>query len=196
MKEIVFFSHNKYKIDEVTKILQNNKIRILTLNDLPDINKPKETGKTFKENAMIKSTFGFKSFGLPCFADDSGICIGALDNQPGIKSKRFQIENGGLKKTFNMIINQTKIKKNYKAFFQTSVALTIDNKNSEYFDGIIYGKISSKPLGSRGFHYDPIFIPSGANKTFAQMLDKEKNKISHRAIAMKKLKNFILNLID
>ena len=196
MKEIVFFSHNKNKINEVIKILQNYQIKILTLYDFPNIYKPKETGKTFKDNALIKSTFGFKSFGLPCFADDSGICISALDNLPGIKSKRFQIEHGGLDKTFKMIINQTKKKNNYKAFFQTSIALTIDNQNSVCFDGIVYGKITSKPIGSRGFHYDPIFIPDGTNKTFAQMLEEEKNKISHRAIAIKKLKNFILNLID
>ena len=196
MKEIVFFSHNKYKINEVKKILQNYKIKILTLYDFPKTYKPEETGKTFKENAVIKSTFGFKSFGLPCFADDSGICISALNNQPGVKSKRFQIENGGFKKTFKMIINQTKIKKNYNAFFQTSIALTIDNKSSTCFDGVVSGKISKTPLGSQGFHYDPIFIPSGTKKTFAQMSEEEKNKISHRAIAIKKMKRFLLNLID
>ena len=196
MKEIVFFSHNKYKINEVKKILQDYKIKILTLYDFPKTYKPEETGKTFKENAVIKSTFGFKSFGLPCFADDSGICISALNNQPGVKSKRFQIENGGFKKTFKMIIHQTKIKKDYNAFFQTSIALTIDNQSSVYFDGVVSGKISKTPLGSQGFHYDPIFIPNGTNKTFAQMPEEEKNKISHRAIAIKKMKRFLLNLID
>ena len=196
MKEIVFFSHNKYKINEVINIFQNYNIKILTLHDFPDIDEPKETGKTFKENAMIKSTFGYKSFRLPCFADDSGICISALNNRPGIKSKRFQIENGGFNETFKIIINQTKIKKDYKAFFQTSIALTIDNQNSVCFEGIISGQISKKPLGSHGFHYDPIFIPDGTYKTFAQMNEDEKNKISHRSIAIKKLKNFILNLID
>ena len=121
MKEIIFFSHNKYKINEVINIFQNYNIKLLTLYDFPDIYNPEETGKTFKENAMIKSTFGFKFFGLPCFADDSGICISALNNLPGVKSKRFKIENGGFEKTFQIIINQTKIKKNYKAFFQTSI---------------------------------------------------------------------------
>ena len=196
MKELIFFSHNKHKINEVIKILQNNKIKILTLYDFPNTYKPKETGETFKDNALIKSTFGFKSFGLPCFADDSGICISAIKNLPGIKSKRFLLENGGLDQTFKMIINETKIKNNYKAFFQTSIALTIDNQHSVYFDGIVSGEISNKPLGSQGFDYDPIFIPCGTKKTFAQMSEKEKNKISHRAIAIKKLKNFILNLID
>ena len=196
MKELIFFSHNKHKINQVIKILQNNKIKILTLYDFPNTYKPKETGETFKDNALIKSTFGFKSFGLPCFADDSGICISAIKNLPGVKSKRFLLENGGLDKTFKMIIDESKIKNNYKAFFQTSIALTIDEQHSVYFSGIVSGKISDKPLGSRGFDYDPIFIPCGANKTYAQMLTEEKNKISHRAIAIKKLKNFILNSIN
>ena len=196
MKEIIFFSHNKYKINEVIKLFKNYKIKILTLYDFPNICEPKETGGTFRDNAMIKSIFGFNSFGLPCFADDSGICIGALNNKPGIKSKRFQIENGGFKKTFDMIIRQTKIKKNNRAFFQTSIVLTLDKHNSVCFDGKVFGKISSKPVGSKGFHYDPIFIPNGTNKTFAQMSDREKNTISHRSIAIKKLKNFIINLID
>ena len=129
-------------------------------------------------------------------SDDSGICISALNYLPGIKSKRFQLENGGFDKTFKMIINQTKIKNNYKAFFQTSIALTTDSRNSVCFDGIVHGKISSKPRGLRGFHYDPIFIPNGTNKTFAQMSEEEKNNISHRAIAMKKLINFIISSIN
>jgi len=190
VKELLFFSHNKFKIKEVRQILQSSEIKILTLYDFPEINEPKEIGETFEENAMIKSAFGFKSFGLPCFADDSGICIKALNNLPGIKSKRFQKENGGYKKTFDIIINQTKLKKNYKAFFQTSIALTINDQNTVYFNGIANGEISNRPLGSLGFHYDPIFIPADKNKTFAQMTQKEKNKISHRAIALKKLKKY------
>ena len=196
MSKLIFFSFNQNKIQEVKKILNYNKLKILTLNDFPTPNEPKEVGNSFSENAIIKSTFGFRSFELPCFAEDSGICISALDNQPGIKSKRFQIENGGLHKTFKIIIDQTKIKKNYKAFFQTSIAFSFGNKKLKCFDGIVFGKISGKPLGSRGFHYDPIFIPDGTYRTFAQMNEDEKNQISHRSIAIKKLKNFILNLID
>mgnify|MGYP001234384399 FL=1 len=100
MKKIVFFSHNKYKINEVINIFQISKIKILTPYDFPKTYTPEETGKTFRDNAIIKSTFGFRSFELPCFAEDSGICISALDNQPGIKSKRFLEQNGGFKKTF------------------------------------------------------------------------------------------------
>jgi len=133
---------------------------------------------------------------LPCFADDSGICIDALDNSPGIKSNRFQKKNGGYKKTFEIIINKTKSKKKFGAYFQTSIALTINHKKTIYFNGIVKGTISSTPLGSFGFDYDPIFIPNGTNKTFAQMSSEEKNTISHRYIATKKLKEFLLKSIN
>ena len=131
---------------------------------------------------------------MPSFADDSGICISALNNQPGVKSRRFQEENGGYKKTFEIIINEAKRKNNFEAFFQTTIALTINKNSTICFDGIVKGKVSIKPLGVEGFHYDPIFIPSGAKKTYAQMLNEEKNQISHRAIALNKLKEFLEKL--
>jgi len=196
VNKIVFFSHNRYKIKEVQSILKSNNFKILTLYDFPKIMEPLENGNTFNENAMIKSYFGFKKICLPCFADDSGICISALNNQPGIYSKRFQEKNGGYKKTFKVIINEVKKKGDFNAFFQTSIALTTSKKNTVYFEGIIPGRISTKPLGSYGFHYDPIFIPQGTNKTYAQMSSEEKNDISHRAKALKKLKKILDNLFN
>ena len=194
MSKLIFFSYNQHKIREIKKILTNNKLKILTLNNFPKTTGPKEVGKTFSENAIIKSTFGFKKFGLPCFADDSGICISAINNQPGVKSKRFQEKNGGFEKTFEIIIKEVKRKNIYDAFFQTTIALTIEKDKTTCFEGIVKGKISDKPLGQKGFHYDPIFIPNGTNKTYAQMLIKEKNQISHRAIATNKLKKFLEKL--
>ena len=191
MKELIFFSYNQHKINEIKKILENTKLKILTLNDFPKIDEPKENEDTFTKNAIIKSNFGFKKFNIPCFSDDSGICISVLNNKPGVRSKRFQEENGGFKKTFELIINEAERKKNYDAFFQTTVALTIKKNITACFEGIVRGKISNKPLGLHGFHYDPIFIPDNANKTYAQMSTKEKNQISHRAIAMNKLKKFL-----
>ena len=93
MNELIFFSNNKYKVREVKKIFIGKKIKILTLKDFPKISEPDENGKSFRENAIIKSEFGYKQFGLPCFADDSGICINALNNQPGVHSKRFKQNN-------------------------------------------------------------------------------------------------------
>ena len=127
---------------------------------------------------------------MPCFADDSGICIDALNNLPGIKSNRFQKENGGYEKTFKLIIDKAKVTKKFNAYFKTVISLTTDI-STIYFSGSISGKISASPLGSLGFGYDPIFIPRGSIKTFAQMTSVEKNKLSHRSAAIKKLKNYL-----
>ncbi len=191
MKKIIFFSHNDNKIKEVKKLFKETGIYILTLYDFPNISEPKETGSTFEENAEIKSSYGYKKLQLPCFADDSGICINALDGFPGIKSKRFLKKNDDHKKTFKTIINKTKELSNFHAYFQTSVSLTFNNATI-FFKGVVRGKISSEPRGGYGFHYDPIFIPEGSDKTFGEMSIEEKNKISHRARAIDKLKKFLI----
>ena len=195
MKKIIFFSHNKNKIKEIKKLFESTEINILTLNDFPNIAAPKETGSTFEENANIKSSYGYKKTKLPCFADDSGICINALDDFPGIKSKRFLKENDDHKKTFKYIINKTKELSNFDAYFQTSVSLTFENK-SIFFKGVVRGKISSEPRGRYGFDYDPIFIPEGYEETFAEISLEEKNKISHRARAINKLKEFLISSLN
>ena len=195
MKKIIFFSHNNNKIKEIKKLFEETRINILTLHDFPNISKPKETGSTFEENAKIKSSYGYKKIQLPCFADDSGICISALDDFPGIKSKRFLKKNDDHNKIFNTIINKAKELSNFHAYFQTSVALTFNNE-SIFFKGVVHGKISSEPRGRYGFHYDPIFIPEGSEKTFGEMPIEEKNKISHRARAINKLKKFLIKSLN
>jgi len=193
MKKLLFFSSNNYKIKEVKDILQDSKVNILSLNNFSLLKFPNETGHTFNENAAIKSKFGYKYFNFPCFADDSGICINALNNMPGVESKRFIKKNGGIKKTFQKIIMIVKKKKDFKAFFQTSIALTLNNAETFFFDGVVEGRIAEIPIGKYGFHYDPIFIPKTSHQTYAQMEEKEKNKISHRAVALNKLKKFLNN---
>ena len=191
MKELIFFSHNSHKIKEVKKLLENIDTNILSLHDFPNILKPKENGFSFEENAKIKSNYGYKKLKLPCFADDSGICISALNNSPGIKSKRFLEKNNNKKKIFKTIIDKAKELSDFQAYFQTSISLTFNNE-SIFFRGIVKGKISPEPRGKYGFHYDPIFIPKGSKKTYAEMTMEEKNKISHRARAIKKLKKFLI----
>ena len=173
MKKIIFFSHNDGKIKEVKKLFEELKINILTLHDFPNISEPKETGSSFEENAKIKSIYGYEKIKLPCFADDSGICISALDYLPGIKSKRFLEKNNDYERTFKTIIKKAKVLSNFKAYFQTSVSLTFNNE-SILFKGIVNGKISPEPRGKYGFHYDPIFIPNGSAKTFGEMSIDEK----------------------
>ena len=193
MKSLIFFSNNQNKIKEIKKNFFKNKIKIISLNDLTKTKEPKETGNSFASNAKIKSLYGFKKFNLPCFADDSGICIEALNNKPGIYSKYFLEKFKNKKNAFDYIINKSLLAKNTKAYFKTSICLTLKINHYLIFEGAIKGNISLKPKGKNGFGYDPIFVPSGHSKTFAEMKIAEKNSYSHRSIAIHKLKNFIIN---
>ena len=195
MKEIVFFSNNKNKIKEVSNFFLKSQIKLLNLNDFEKINSPKEIGKTFEENAKIKSMFGLKHFNKICFADDSGICIETLKWGPGIKSKFYLESNKDSKAVLEKIISNAKDSKKFKAYFQTTICLSINKKSNFFFTGKISGKIATKILGDNGFGYDPIFIPSGQKITFAQMSLKEKNLLSHRALAMKKLIRYLKKLV-
>ena len=193
MKSLLFFSHNNKKVYEVEKILRRKDIKILNLNFYDKIKAPIENGNSFADNAKIKSSFGLKTFEVPCFADDSGICIEALNNKPGIKSKRFL---GGFKtddNAFEYIISNVVNKKNDKAFFKTAICLSIKKNHHIVFEGKVNGRISKIPKGRNGFGYDPIFIPDGYKKTFAEMNSKEKNTISHRLIALRKMESFLFN---
>tara|TARA_Y100000590_G_scaffold264127_1_gene296722 strand:- start:2203 stop:2787 length:585 start_codon:yes stop_codon:yes gene_type:complete len=190
VKKIFFFSNNPNKIKEVLQILKNDLIKIKTLKKL-DIKAPNETGKTFYKNANIKSSYGYKLKKIPCFADDSGICIDALDGKPGVNSKDYIHINGGSEKTFKKIINKSKKLLNTKAFFITVISLTLNGEKTIFFEGKVKGNISSTPRGKNGFGYDPIFIPNGFKKTFAEMTTEEKNSVSHRRIALFKLQKYL-----
>jgi len=193
LKNLLFFSHNNKKVLEVEKILSRRDIKIYNLNFYNKIKEPIESGKSFAENAKIKSYCGLKEFKIPCFADDSGICIEALNNKPGIKSKRFLEEFETYKHAFDHIISRVINKKNDRAFFKTAICLSIKKNYHIVFEGVVNGRISTKPKGVNGFGYDPIFIPDGYKKTFAEMNSKEKNTISHRLIALRKMQSFLFN---
>ena len=191
MKDILFFSHNQNKIIEVKQIFKDTKIKFYDLNTFKKINEPNETGNTFSSNAKIKSKYGQQLFNMPCFADDSGFCVEALKNNPGVKSKRFLKKFSNNKKVFEYIISNVVNKKNNKAFFVTAISLTLKENHHIIFLGRINGTVSLKPKGNNGFGYDPIFIPENHTKTFAEMDLEEKNIISHRKIAITKLKSFL-----
>ena len=191
MKDILFFTHNQKKIIEVKQIFKNSKIKVYDLNSFEKIKEPKETGDTFASNAKIKSKYGQQLFDMPCFADDSGFCVEALKNNPGVKSKRFLEKFSSNKKAFEYIISNVVKKRNNKAFFVTAISLTLKENHHITFLGKINGTVSLKPKGMNGFGYDPIFIPENNIKTFAEMSLEEKNIISHRKIAITKLKSFL-----
>ncbi len=191
MKDILFFSHNQKKIIEIKQIFKNSKIKIYDLNSFKKIKEPKETGATFSSNAKIKSKYGQKLFNMHCFADDSGFCVEALKNKPGVKSKRFLDRFTNRKKAFEYIISNVIKKKNNKAFFVTAICLTLKENHHIIFLGKINGSVSITPKGTNGFGYDSIFIPENHTKTFAEMKLEEKNTISHRKIAITKLRSFL-----
>ena len=191
MKDILFFSHNQKKIIEVKQIFKNSRIKVFDLNSFEEIKEPRETGDTFASNAKIKSKYGQKVFNIPCFADDSGFCVEALKNNPGVKSKRFLEKFSNKKKAFEYIISNVIERKNNKAFFVTAICLTLKDNHHIVFLGRVNGTVSLKPKGTNGFGYDPIFVPENYTRTFAEMSLEEKNIISHRKIAITKLKSFL-----
>jgi XTP/dITP diphosphohydrolase len=193
LKNLLFFSNNKKKILEIKKIFDQKNITMHNLSSFRKIKEPNENGLSFAENAKIKSAFGLKNFNIPCFADDSGLCVEAIKNKPGIKSKRFLDKFKTNKQAFDYIIYNVIKNKNDKAFFKTAICLSINKNHHIVFEGKINGRISKKPKGLYGFGYDPIFIPDGYKKTFAEMKSKEKNKISHRKIALSKMESFLFN---
>ena len=195
MKKIFFFSNNKNKIQEISSLFIKFDYKLLSLNDFKNTVSPIENGKTFKDNAKIKSIYGYKKFNKLCFADDSGICIDALDGGPGINSKQYLGSENKENVVLNKIISLAKNKDKYKAFFETSICLTLNIDKQIFFTGKVYGKISLKIRGDKGFGYDPIFIPNGMNLTFGEMNLYQKNLLSHRAIAIKKLSKYLTNSV-
>ena len=193
MRQLLFFSNNENKIIEIEKIFKKFDLKLLSLSDVNLREEPKENGQTFEENAKIKSDFGFNKTGIPCFADDSGICIEALNWKPGVRSKRFLNSFKNNETCFKNIIKSIKKKSKLNAYFKTSISLSFNNDQNIVFNGKIDGIISNEVKGGFGFGYDPIFIPKYYKKTLAELSTKEKNEISHRSIAVTKLINFLSN---
>ena len=150
-----------------------------------------ETGKTYQENALIKALELSKQVTMPIIADDSGIEIEALNNEPGIYSSRFSQKMGGYEKAMNYIISQTKEKNNNKAKFVCDIVLVNVENKPLTFEGVVNGHIADHFEGENGFGYDPIFIEDTLNVTFANLSKEEKNQYSHRALALKKLLTYL-----
>ena len=189
MKQIVFSTHNENKLKEIKKIL-SDKFKILGLSDLNWDDEIIESGKTLAQNAYIKASFINKSYNIDCFADDTGLEINSLNGEPGVYSARYAGDECSSEKNIEKVLNSLSNKKCRKAVFKTVICLILNNEK-HFFEGKVYGSISTKIIGKQGFGYDPIFIPDGFNKTFSQMSMNEKNRISHRAIAVEKLSKFL-----
>jgi XTP/dITP diphosphohydrolase len=188
MQKLVFATNNNHKTKEVREILAS-KYEVLNLADIGcDVDIP-ETGDTFAENATLKSSYVVQHFHLDCFADDSGLEVEAINNEPGIYSARY---SGSRNDSDNMdfLLDKMKLVTHRNACFKTVISL-LQNGQAHLFEGTIAGQLRYEPIGKNGFGYDPIFQPNGYNITFAEMDSATKNKISHRAIAMQKLIAFL-----
>ena len=188
--KIVFATNNAHKLNEIRKI-SKDQLEILSLSDINCHEDIPETGDTLQENALIKAQYVKDIFGLDSFADDTGLEVEALNNAPGIYSARFAGENCDSEDNMRKLLHDLEGVENRNARFRTVIALLL-NGEIHYFEGEIAGEIIDAKRGSNGFGYDPIFRPHGYDKTFGELPEEVKNKLSHRAIATQKLVRFLL----
>lgn len=196
MSELVFATNNQHKIDEIRNLVQS-RYNIVGLIDKGIVEDISEDHFTLEENAMQKAVYIFEKYAYNCFADDTGLEIDALKGEPGVFSARYSlighpvypemdVTEGNIRKVLEKMADQHL----RTARFRTVIALII-NKETYYFEGKVEGTIVMSPRGADGFGYDPVFLPDGYDRTFAEMNIEEKNRISHRAMAVSKLVEFL-----
>lgn len=188
--KLVFATHNPGKLQEVREMLAP-KYDVISLNDLNDHEDIVEDAPTLEGNAIIKAQTVWQRHGLPCFSDDTGLEIDALNGAPGVYSARYAGPNKNPQDNMHRVLQELAETENRQAQFRTAVAL---HWNGEYkiFEGIIRGTIAKERMGEKGFGYDPIFIPEGYQTSFAQMHPSIKNSISHRGRAISALVDFLI----
>ena len=187
--ELIIASQNQNKLVEFKKIL-GDKINLFSLSDIGLNQEIPENEKTIKKNAMFKAKFVNTQTGKNVFADDTGLEIDSLNGEPGVYSARYSGVERNSDKNIELVLNKLKNKANRNSRFKTIISLIIDGK-SVNFEGVVEGKITEEKRGSNGFGYDPIFQPNGYSSTFGEMSLKEKNKISHRSIAINKMVQYL-----
>ena len=195
INKLLIGTNNKGKLSEIKSLLPKN-LKIYSTSEF-NLKSPIESGKTFKENSLIKSEYFSKKTGLLCIADDSGLEIDLLDKNPGIYSARWGGKNGDFKKAIKRVYRELKKKnKNWKhqkikARFVCALSISLLNKKIACVQSKIEGSISTEPKGKNGFGYDPIFIPKGKKYTFGEMKPSRKYKMDHRYHAFRKLRKFL-----
>jgi XTP/dITP diphosphohydrolase len=187
-KQLVFATNNQHKLDEV-QVKVGNSFKIVSLKEIGCFEDIAETGTTLEENASIKSQYINQNYKVNCFADDTGLEIFALNNEPGVYSARYSGDRD-FNKNMDLVLQKMQGITDRSARFRTVISLIINGKE-HLFEGIVNGTIRTEKRGSEGFGYDPIFEPEGYNITFAEMSLEEKNIISHRGRAMEKLIAFL-----
>ncbi len=187
--ELVFASSNQHKKQEIALLLPKG-IALKGLQDMGCAEELAETQTTLEGNALQKARYIGSTYRVNCFADDTGLEIQALEGRPGVYSARYAGEQKSAEDNMRKVLQELAPISNRKARFRTVIALILDGKE-QLFEGIVEGRIAAEKNGGSGFGYDPIFIPNGYSKTFAQMSISEKNTLSHRALAISKLVSFL-----
>lgn len=189
---IVLATRNKKKVEEIKRIVKDMPISVYSLDDFPDCPEVEEDGKTFEENAVKKARAVSRHINMPALADDSGLEVYALDGAPGVLSARYAGENADDRKNTEKLLNEMRSVPDGKrgARFACCIALALPGGKTETFIGYSEGSIGREPKGSNGFGYDPVFYPAGSKRTFAEMADAEKDSLSHRGAALKKLHEY------
>jgi len=193
MKKIIVATKNSDKFREISEILKKLNVEALSIKDY-EVEDPEETGKTFRENSLLKAKYYAENLKMSVLADDSGICIEALGGDPGVYTKRFAEESGGFSKVFDRIQNILKDlhTDNYNAYYICDICLyDFEKDQPTFFSGQNHGKLIFPARGKNGFGYDPVFIPNGFDITCAEMTGEQKNEISHRRKALDKLKEWL-----
>lgn len=187
--KLVFATHNHNKAHEIQALL-NDQIELITLDEIQCFEEIPETAATLEGNAKMKAAYVVEQFNMNCFADDTGLEIEALNNEPGVYSARYAGEDRDPEKNMALVLEKLRDKSNRKARFRTVISLYWEGEFHE-FEGIVEGKITTEKSGAKGFGYDPIFKPENSEKTFAEMDLTEKNTMSHRARAFEKMVAFL-----
>lgn len=186
---LVFATHNSNKLYEVQKLLPNG-LKILSLDEINCFEEIPETGKTLEENAKLKADYVTRNFGLPCFADDTGLLVDSLNGAPGVLSARYAGGQKSADDNITKLLMNLANKDNREAKFKTVIALNVNNA-SQIFEGVVEGDITYSKIGKNGFGYDPIFRPKNYSDTFAELPLNIKNEIGHRGKAIRKLVEYL-----
>jgi XTP/dITP diphosphohydrolase len=188
VKKIVFATGNPNKLKEINSAI--NSFEFIGLKDLGITEEVPETGNTLKKNALQKAKYVYDKMGLDCFSDDTGLEIEALDYRPGVYSAMYAGSDCNAENNMRKVLEELGETPNRNAQFKTVIALILEGKEY-FFEGVVKGEILKEKTGKDGFGYDPIFRPLGYKESFAEMSIAQKNEISHRGLAVKKLIKFL-----
>ncbi|WP_237036255.1 RdgB/HAM1 family non-canonical purine NTP pyrophosphatase [Mediannikoviicoccus vaginalis] len=196
MKDLIVASHNRGKIEEIGEMLGHLGIKVIGVSDYISMDEVEENAPTLEGNAKIKAEFIYEKVKKATLADDTGLFVRALNNEPGVRTARYAGKNPTERDNRVKMLKEMEGKEDRFAFFETVLYLIDENGKGYSVSGICEGDISTEEMGTKGFGYDSIFIPKGEQKTFGQLSMEEKNKYSHRAKVLNKLNELLVRILD